>query len=104
MKQEALLVCPMSISEDLKFHIHTLQTPLEAWFVSEQLFGKTNLICARQLEIQLISLDLTKLSKIEDYISKFKLLKLQLGDCGITKLDNQAIVIHGYSFQAQTSF
>jgi hypothetical protein len=35
---------------------------------------------------------LVEFPQIEDYITKFKLLRLQLSDCGITKPDDQEIM------------
>jgi len=42
------------------------------------------------LENQLIALDSTKFYTIEDHIMKFKLLRLQLNDHGITKANDHA--------------
>jgi hypothetical protein len=45
------------------------------------------------LENQLIALDPVKFHQIEDYITKFKLLRLQLSDCGITEANDQEIMV-----------
>jgi hypothetical protein len=56
-------------------------------------FGKHNEIQAHQLENQLISLNPNDFSCIEDYLSKFKTLRLLLEECNIPKKDDQCIYV-----------
>ena len=73
------------------FHLEGIDTPHEAWDQLENLFGKTNAIRGHQLENELISLDPNNFDTIQDFISKFKSLRLQLKDCNIEKKDEQLI-------------
>ena len=74
----------MSISKYMKFHFQTFYKLQESWSKTMQHFGKSNLIHSHQLGNRLISLYWVEFPKIEDYINKFKLLMLQLGDSGTT--------------------
>jgi hypothetical protein len=90
---EAHGLIKMSISSDLQFHLQGIDEPDEAWKKLETVFGKHNEIQAHQLENQLISLNPSDFSCIEDYLSKFKTLRLLLEDCKIEKKDDQCIYV-----------
>jgi hypothetical protein len=75
----------MSISSDLQFHLQGIETPDVAWKKLETVFGKHNEIQAHQLENQLIALNPSDFSCIEDFLSKFKTLRLLLAECKIKR-------------------
>jgi hypothetical protein len=77
---------------ELLFHLEGINTPHPSWKQLEQLFGKTNEIRGHQLENELISLNPNNFDIIQDFISKFKSLRLQLNDCNIDKKDEQLIL------------
>ena len=66
----------MSISPDLRFHLDGLDSPVEAWEKLHKVFGLKNEIRAYHLENELLTLDPSNFPSIEDYLSKFKTLKL----------------------------
>ena len=88
---EALGLICLSCSHELLFHLEGIDTPHEAWDQLENLFGKTDAIRGHQLENELISLDPNNFDTIQDFISKFKSLRLQLKDCNFEKKDEQLI-------------
>ena len=81
----------MSVSRDLQFHLQGIDAPDAAWNKLETVFGKHNEIRAHQLENQLISLDPNDFSCIEDFLSKFKTLRVLLAECNIKKEDDQLL-------------
>jgi hypothetical protein len=66
----------MSISYDLRFHLQGLDAPNKSWENLEAVFGKHNIIQAHQLENHLMTLSPNDFPYIEDYLSKFKTLRL----------------------------
>ena len=68
----------MSISPNLRFHIEELDTPNEAMKQITKVFGIKNEIRAHQLKNELLTLDPNNFSSIEDFLSKFKTLRLLL--------------------------
>ena len=66
----------MSISIDLQFHISDIDEPNKAWKKLEFVFGKHNEIWGHQLKNELISLNPNDFSCIQDYLSKYKTLRL----------------------------
>ena len=81
----------MSISIDLHLHISEIDEPDKAWENLESVFGKHNEIQGHQLEIELISLNPNDFSCIQDYLSKYKTLRLLCVECKIKKEDKQCI-------------
>ena len=81
----------MSISTDLRFHIYGIDEPDKAWEKLEPLFGKQNEIWDYQLENELISLNPSDVYCIQDYLSKYKTLKLLCANCKIKREDKQCI-------------
>ena len=55
------------------------------------MFGKHNEIRGHQLENELISLNPSDFSCIQDYLSKYKTLRLLCEECKIKKEDKQCI-------------
>ena len=72
---EARGLIGMSISTDLRFHISGIEPNL-AWENLESVFGKHNEIWGHQLENKLIFLNPNDFSCIQDYLSKYKTLRL----------------------------
>ena len=81
----------MSISTDLWFHISGIDEPDKAWEKLESVFGKHNEIQGNQLENELLSLNPNDLLCIQDYLSKYKTLRLLCVECKIKKEDKQCI-------------
>ena len=81
----------MSISPDLRFHIAELDTPEEAMKQITKAFGIKNELRAHQLENELLTLDPNNFSCIEDFLSKFKTLRLLLEGVKVKKEDNNLI-------------
>jgi hypothetical protein len=77
-----------SISLDLRFHLKEIDKPNEAWENIESVFGKHNIIRAQQLENQVTTLNPSDFSCIEDYLSKFKTLRILCEECKI-KMDEE---------------
>jgi hypothetical protein len=73
----------MSISPYLRFHLQGIDDPDEAWAKLEVVFGKHNVIQAHQIENQLMILSPNDFPCIEDYLSKFKTLRLLCKNCKI---------------------
>ena len=66
----------MLISTDLWFHISGIDEPNKYWEKLEVVFGKHNEIQGHQLKNELISLNPSDFSCIQDYLSKYKTLRL----------------------------
>ena len=79
---QSLLIC------DSKSRI---DEPDKAWEKLESVFGKHNEIRGHQLENELISLNPSDFSCIQDYLSKYKTLRLLCEECKIKKEDKQCI-------------
>ena len=75
----------MSISPNLRFHIAELDTPNEAIKQITKVFGIKNELRAHQLENELHTLDPNNFSSIEDFLSKFKTLRLLLEGVKVNK-------------------
>ena len=88
---EACGLIRMSISTDLRFHISGIDEPDKAWEKLESVFCKHNEIQGHQLENELISLNPSDFSCIQDYLSKYKTLRLLCEECKIKKEDKQCI-------------
>jgi hypothetical protein len=56
-------------------------------------FGKHNIILAQQLENQVLTLSPSDFSCIEDYISKFKTLRILCAECEINMEEEHCIYI-----------
>ena len=83
----------MSISLDLRFHLQSIDKPKQAWENIESMFGKHNIIRAQQLENQALSLSPSDSSCIEDYLSKFKTLRILCEECEIEMKEEHCIYI-----------
>jgi hypothetical protein len=83
----------MSISPDLRFHLDGEDSPVKAWEKFNSIFFIKNEIRTFQLENELLTLDPSNFHSIEDYLSKFKTLKLLLEGCKITK--EEELLIYG---------
>ena len=81
----------MSIAQDLRFHILDIDTLDEALEKLKNVFGIQNKIWAHQLENELLTLDPNNFSPIEDFLSKFKTLRIILEGCKIKKDDASLI-------------
>ena len=83
----------MSIFIYFRFHISGIDEPDKAWKKLESVFGKHNEIRGHQLENELISLNPSDFSCIQDYLSKYKTLRLLCEECKIKKEDNNVFII-----------
>jgi hypothetical protein len=81
----------MSISPDLRFHLQKIDKPDEAWENIEYVFSKCNIIRTQQLENQVLTLSPSDFSCIEDYLSKFKTLRILCEECKI-KMDEERCI------------
>ena len=81
----------MSISPDLRFHLDGVDSPVKAWEKLNIFFVIKNEIRAFELENELLTLDPSTLLSIEDYLSKFKTLRLLLEGCKVKKEDEPLI-------------
>ena len=81
----------MSIAQDLRFHILDIDTLDEALEKLKTIFGVQNQIWAHQLENELLTLDPNNFSSIEDFLSKFKTLRILLEGCKVKKDDGSLI-------------
>ena len=81
----------MSISPDLRFHIAELDTPDAALKQITKVFRIKNELRADQLENELLTLDPNNFSCIEDFLSKFKTLRLLLEGVKVKKEDGNLI-------------
>eukprot|EP00253_Pinus_taeda_P028273 PITA_28273 len=81
----------MSISPDLRFHIVELDAPDEAMKQITKVFGIKNELRAHQLENELLTFDPNNFSCIEDFLSKFKTIKLLLEGVKVKKEDSALI-------------
>jgi hypothetical protein len=88
---EALGLIRISISPDLRFHLQSIDKPKEAWEKIESMFCLHNIIQARQLENQVLTLSPSYFSCIEDYLSKFKTLRNLCEECQI-KIDEDGCI------------
>ena len=77
----------MSISTNLQFHISGIDEPEKDWEKLEYVFGKHNEIRGHQLENELIYLNPNDFSCIQDYLTKYKTLRLLCEECKIKRED-----------------
>ena len=80
---EARGLIRMSISTNLWFHISGIDELDKAWEKLESVFGKQNEIRGHQLENELFYLNTNDFSCIQDYLSKYKTLRLLCAECKI---------------------
>jgi hypothetical protein len=83
----------MSISPYLSFHLQTIESSDKSWETLEVVFGKHNIIRAHQLENQLMTLSPNYFPCIEDYLSKFKTLRLLCIECELDLKEDQLIYV-----------
>ena len=81
----------MSISPDLRFHLDGIDSPVKAWEKLNNFFGIKNEIRAFQLENELLTLEPSNFPSIEDYLSRFKTLKLLLEGYNVSKKEDPLI-------------
>ena len=81
----------MPISTDLRFYISRIDEPNQAWEKLEFVFGKHNEIRGYQLENELLSLNPNDFSCIQDYLSKYKTLRILCTEWNIKREDKQCI-------------
>jgi hypothetical protein len=90
---EAHELIRMSISLDLRFHLQSLDQTKEAWDKIESVFVKQNIIREQQLENQVLTLSSNDFSCIEDYLSKFEILRLLCEECKIKIEEDHCIYL-----------
>jgi hypothetical protein len=83
----------MSVSPDLRFHLQEIDDPNEVWEKIESVFGKHNIIQAHKLESQILTLSPNDFSCIENYLSKFKTLRILCEEYNITLEKERCIYI-----------
>jgi hypothetical protein len=88
---EARGLIGVSISPDLRFHLQGINDLDEVWDKLQKVFSKHIVDQAHQLENQLISLNPNDFSCIEDYLSKFKTVRLLLKHYQIDMKDEQCL-------------
>jgi hypothetical protein len=71
----------MPISPYLRFHLQKIDKPDEDWENIEFVFGKHNIIRAKQLENQVLNLSPSDFCCIEDYLTNFKTLGILCEEC-----------------------
>ena len=81
----------MSISQDLQFHILDIDNPHEALGKLNTVFCIQNQIRVHQLENELLTLGPNNFSSIEDFLSRFKTLRVLLEGCKVKKEDGSLI-------------
>ena len=81
----------MSILPEIIFHLDGLDSPIKYWDKLNTIFGIKNEIRVFQLENELLTLDPSNFLSIEDYLSKFKTIKLILEGCKVTKEEEPLI-------------
>jgi len=75
----------LSISPDLQFHLQGIHALDDAWQKLNTVFGIKNEIRTHQLENELLTLDPNTFPCMEDFITKFKTLRVLLASCKVTK-------------------
>jgi hypothetical protein len=93
---EARGLIGMFISHYLRFHLQGIYDLDEAWEKIESLFGKHNIIPSHQIENQIMTLSPNDFSCIEDYLSKFKTLRLLCAECNI-KMEEECCIYIKFS-------
>jgi hypothetical protein len=83
----------MFISLDLRFHLKEIDDLDEAWQKIEPVFGKINIIQAKQLENQVLTIIPSDIYCIGDYLSKFKKLGILCEECEIKMEEERCIYL-----------
>ena len=83
----------MSISPNLRYHLQEIDDPEEAWDKIESMFGKLNIIRAKQLENQMMTLSPSDFSCLGDYLSRFKTLRILCEECKIKMAEECCIYL-----------
>ena len=91
-RDEAYGVFCLSISRDLPIHLDSLTYPNEAWDNIEEIYGKKDEMRGHQIKNELISLSPSSFESLQLYFTKFKVLVLQLKQCGIGKKEEQLVL------------
>ena len=81
----------MSISPYLRFHLDGEYSLVKAWDKLNIVFGIKYKIRSFKLENELLTLNPSNFPSIEEYLSKFKTLKLLLEGCKVTKEEESLI-------------
>ena len=76
---------------NLRYHLDGEYSLVKAWEKLNSVFGIKNEIRVFQLENELLTLDPSNFPSIEDYLSKFKTLKLLLEGCNVSKEEDPLI-------------
>ena len=76
---------------NLRFHLDGEDSAVKAWKKLNKNFGIKNEIWTFQFENELLTLDPSNFPSIEDYLSKFKTLKLLLESCNVSKEEDPLI-------------
>ena len=98
----------LSTSRELLFHIEIIGTPNEVWVKFQSLFKKIDEMRGHHLENELVSLSPAHYETIEYFFNNFKVLLIQLKQCGIeNKYDHLIFSIlyklgHEYSLYVST--
>jgi hypothetical protein len=90
---EARGLIRMSISPDLRYHLQGIDDLEEAWNTIESVFGKLNIIRAKQLETQILTLIPSYFSCLGDYLSKFKTIRNLCEECKIVMKEERCIYL-----------
>jgi hypothetical protein len=83
----------ISISHDLRYHLQHIGDPKEVWDMIESVFGKLNIILAQQLENQILTLSPNDFYFLEDYLSRFKTLRILCEECKIKMEEERCIYL-----------
>jgi hypothetical protein len=90
---ESMGLIGLHVLDSFLFHIFECTTPKSSWDKLDSLFSKVNKFRALKLEEELSSLVPNENASIEYWLSKFKLLVLQLKGFGKNKLDEECIFL-----------
>lgn len=80
-----------SVSPELRFHLQNIDDPDKSWTKLNTIFGTQNEIHTHQLENEFLTLDPNNFSCMEDFLSKFKTLRLLLKGCNVKKEDSSLL-------------
>jgi hypothetical protein len=89
---EAIELIFLSIFMDLLFHFGRATTPEVVRTTLEGLFDKPDAMRVHQLENELISISPIHFNNLQELITKFKYLLVELNACGVTKEEEQLIL------------
>ena len=105
---EAFGMLFLGIWIDLIFHVDSIGTPNEFWLRHTSLFGKTGEMSVHQLKNELISPSPSHYETIQYFFTKYKVLVIQLKQCGMDNIDHHIIfsilseLWHDYSVSIST--